>query len=173
MTGNTKKIVMDIVLAALLAALACVATMLIQIPTPFKGYVNLGDGIVLVAGWILAPKYVFLAAGVGSALADLILGYVTYAPATFLIKGAMALIVCYGYTWLHHKLGHLPSRILTGAVAEIVMVLGYCVFESILYGFAVAALNLFSNSVQAVVGLVIGVVLIEILDKSKALSRLK
>ena len=74
MTGNTKKIVMDIVLAALLAALACVATMLIQIPTPFKGYVNLGDGVVLVAGWILAPKYVFLAAGVGSALADLFSG---------------------------------------------------------------------------------------------------
>ena len=165
---------MDIVLAALLAALAYVATMLIQIPTPFKGYVNLGDGIVLMIGWILAPKYVFLAAGVGSALADLFPGtYAIYAPATFLIKGAMALIAYYGYKWLHHKLGHLPSRILTGAVAEIVMVLGYFFFESILYGFAAAALNLFGNSVQAVVGLVIGVVLIQILDKSKALSRLK
>ena len=162
---------MDMVLAALMAALACVATILIQIPTPFRGYVNLGDGIVLVAGWMLAPKYVFLSAGVGSALADVFLGYTTYAPATFLIKGVMALIACYGYKWLHHELGRLPSRIITGVVAEFGMVLGYCAFESVLYGFGAAALNLFSNGMQGVVGMIVGVVLIQILDKSKALSR--
>ena len=39
-----------IVTAAVFAALACAATMLIQIPTLTKGYVNLGDGIVILAG---------------------------------------------------------------------------------------------------------------------------
>ena len=37
MHNKTKKIVM----AALLAALACVATMIIKIPSPLKGYLNL------------------------------------------------------------------------------------------------------------------------------------
>ena len=43
MNTKTKKIVM----AALMAALACVATMIIKIPSPLKGYLNLGDCIVL------------------------------------------------------------------------------------------------------------------------------
>ena len=39
---NDKKI-RKLVLAALLAALVCVATMVVQIPSPMQGYVNLGD----------------------------------------------------------------------------------------------------------------------------------
>ena len=35
------------VIAALLAALVCVATMIIRIPSPLHGYINLGDGVVL------------------------------------------------------------------------------------------------------------------------------
>ncbi|MBQ3258353.1 MAG: ECF transporter S component, partial [Oscillospiraceae bacterium] len=66
MKSNTKKIVM----AALMAALACVATMIIKVPSPLKGYLNLGDCVVLTAGWMLSPIYGFLAAGLGSALAD-------------------------------------------------------------------------------------------------------
>ena len=88
MRGTTKKIVF----AAMFAALACVATMLVKIPSPLKGYINLGDCMVLAAGFLLSPLYGFLAAGLGSALADLFAGYATYAVATFLIKGLMALI---------------------------------------------------------------------------------
>ena len=80
----TKRIVM----AAMLAALTCVATMVIKIPSPLKGYLNLGDCVVLLAGWMLSPVYGFLAAGIGSALADVFSGYVLYAPATFVIKAA-------------------------------------------------------------------------------------
>ena len=71
MNTKTKKIVM----AALIAALACMATMLIKIPSPLKGYINLGDCVVLLAGWILSPIYGFLAAGLGTALADVFSGY--------------------------------------------------------------------------------------------------
>lgn len=38
-----------IVIASQFAALICVATMLIKVPSPLKGYLNLGDGIVLLA----------------------------------------------------------------------------------------------------------------------------
>lgn len=154
-------------MAALMAALACVATMIIKIPSPLKGYLNLGDCIVLTAGWMLSPTYGFLAAGLGSALADVFSGYVTYAPATFIIKGLMALIAFYGFKLLNKKIGNLPSRIISGIVAEIVMILGYFVFEGFLYGFIPSAVNIPANGVQGIAGLIIGVILIKVFEKSK------
>ena len=103
-----------IVLTAMFAALCCVATMIIKIPSPLKGYLNLGDCIVLLSGFMLSPLYGFLAAGIGSALADLFAGYVIYAPATFVIKGVMALIAFYGFKLLNSKAGATPSRIISG-----------------------------------------------------------
>ena len=163
MNTRTKKIVM----AALMAALACVATMIIKIPSPLKGYLNLGDCIVLAAGWMLSPAYGFLAAGLGSALADMFSGYVTYAPATFIIKGLMAIIAFYGFKLLHKKIGNLPSRIISGVAAEIMMILGYFVFEGFLYGFAPSLVNIPANGVQGVAGLIIGIVLMKVFEKSK------
>ena len=163
MNTQTKKVVM----AALMAALACVATMIIKIPSPLKGYINLGDCIVLVAGWMLSPTYGFLAAGLGSALADLFAGYVTYAPATFVIKGLMALIAFYGFQLLHKKFRNLPSRIISGVAAEMMMIVGYFVFEGFLYGFIPSMVNIPANGVQGVAGLIIGIALIKVFEKSK------
>ena len=161
MNTNTKKIV----LASLMAALACVATMAIKIPSPLKGYLNLGDCIVLSAGWMLSPSYGFLAAGLGSALADVLSGYITYAPATFIIKGLMALIALYGFKLLNKKLGALPSRIISGAAAEIAMILGYFIFEGFLYGFGPSLVNIPANGIQGIAGLAIGVMLMKMFEK--------
>lgn len=160
---KTKRIVM----AALMAALTCVATMIIKIPSPLKGYLNLGDCIVLVAGWMLSPAYGFLAAGLGSALADIFSGYIIYAPATFLIKGLMALIAFGGYKLLSKKVGNSTSRILSGTAAEIMMILGYYVFEGVMYGFIPSAVNIPANGVQGIAGLIIGVVLMKVFETSK------
>ena len=46
----TGKNIRKLVLAALLAALTAVATMIIRIPTPTQGYIHLGDGMVLICG---------------------------------------------------------------------------------------------------------------------------
>lgn len=163
MKSNTKKIVM----AALMAALACVATMIIKIPSPLKGYLNLGDCVVLTAGWMLSPVYGFLAAGLGSALADLFSGYVVYAPATFLIKGCMALIAYFGFRLLHKKVSDLPSRIISGTAAEMLMILGYFVFEGCMYGFGPSVVNIPANAVQGIAGLIIGIILTKVFVKSK------
>ena len=154
-------------MASLLAALTCIATMVIKIPSPLKGYLNLGDCVVLASGWMLPPGYGFLAAGIGSALADIFSGYITYAPATFIIKGLMALIAFYGFKLLSKTLGNLPSRIISGAAAEIMMILGYFVFEGFLYGFAPSLVNIPANGAQGIAGLIIGVVLIKAFEKIK------
>ena len=165
MTQTTKKIVT----AALLAALTCVATMIVKIPSPLKGYINLGDCVVLLAGWALSPAYGFLAAGLGSALADLFSGYVLYAPITFIIKGCMALLAYGVFYALHKKTGPLPARIIGGVLAELLMILGYFVFEGFLYGFIPSLVNIPPNGVQGVAGLLLGMVLIKIFEKSKVL----
>lgn len=163
MKNTTQKIVMT----AMLAALVCVATMIVKIPSPLKGYINLGDCIVLLAGWLLSPVYGFLAAGIGSALADLFSGYVAYAPATFLIKGPMALVAYYGYKLMSKKVKNIPSRIVSGILAEVLMIGGYFLFEGLLYGFAPSAVNIPANAVQGAAGLILGTILIRVFEKSK------
>ena len=155
-----------IVIAAMLAALTCVATMIIKIPSPLKGYINLGDCVVLLAGWMLNPVYGFFAAGLGSALADVFSGYVVYAPASFVIKGAMALVAFGGFKLLHNTIGNLPSRIITGVLAEAIMIFGYFVFEGFLYGFGPALVNIPANGVQGVAGLLLGCALAKVFEKS-------
>ena len=163
MNKETKRLVT----AALLAALTCVATMVIKVPSPLNGYLNLGDCIVLLAGWMLSPALGFLSAGLGSALADVFSGYVTYAIPTFIIKGLMALIAFYGFKLLNKRLGDVLSRLISGISAEITMILGYYLFEGFLYGFIPSAVNIPANAVQGVAGLVLGVLLIKLFQRAK------
>ncbi len=163
MKTETKKIVM----ASMLAALCCVATMSIKIPSPLKGYINLGDSIVLLSGWLLTPAYGFIAAGIGSALADVFSGYLLYAPATFVIKGIMAIIAYFFHRTMQNKIGITPSRIIGGGVAEIVMILGYFVLEGFLYGFVPSLVNIPPNAVQGIAGIIIGTLFVKVFEKAK------
>ena len=169
MKNTTYKIVMS----SLFAALICVATMLIKIPSPLKGYINLGDGIVLLAAWVLPLPYGLVAAGLGSALADLFSGYVVYAPATFVIKALMAVVACSCYKLFTKKAKSTISRIFSGILAELVMILGYFLFEGVLYGFVPSLVNIPANAVQAVAGIIIGVILITVFEKQNIIKLLK
>ena len=153
----------------MLAALVCVATMVIKIPSPLSGYLNLGDCIVLLSGWLMPPLYGFMAAAIGSALADILSGFMVYAPVTFLIKGIMALMACYGYKLLHKKVSSLVSHVSSGIIAELFMILGYFIFEGVLYGFAASAVNIPMNALQGAVGLTLGILLTKIFQKHKIL----
>lgn len=163
MKSRTKKITM----AAILAVLVCIATMIIKIPSPLKGYINLGDCVVLLSGWILPLPYGFLAAGLGSALADVFSGYIIYAPATFVIKGLMAVVAYCVFKGASLRLNKIVSRITSAVLAEIVMVSGYYIFEGFMYGFIPSAVNIVPNAVQGIAGIIIGAILIQIFEKRK------
>lgn len=168
-----KTTLQKIVISSLFAALICVATMVIKIPSPLKGYINLGDGIVLLAAWTLPLPYGLVAAGLGSALADILSGYVVYAPATFVIKALMAVVAYSFYNLFTKKAKSTVSRVFSGTLAEIVMILGYFLFEGIMYGFAPSLVNIPANAVQGVAGIVIGVVLIKFFEKQNIIKLLK
>ncbi|MBQ6788990.1 MAG: ECF transporter S component [Clostridia bacterium] len=161
--NKTKKLV----IAALFASLVCVATMIIKIPSFQGGYVNLGDSIVLVCAWFLSPGYAFAAAAIGSGLADLFAGYVLYAPVTFAIKGLMALLAYFVMKSLRKKSGEFLSASISAVCAELLMVVGYFVFEVFLYGAYASLMNAAANCVQAVAGIVVGILLYNVFRKSK------
>lgn len=152
--------------ASMLAAICCVATMVIKIPSPLNGYINLGDCIVIFAGFLLSPAYAFASAAVGSALADILSGYIIYAPATFIIKGFMALIVHFIFSALYKRTGKTKARIISGFAAELFMIAGYFVFEGFLYGFVPSAVNIPANAIQGVAGIILGVILTKIFEKT-------
>lgn len=161
MKVNTKQMIS----AALFAALTLVLTYFVKIPLP-TGYANLGDCAVLLAGWLLGPVFGFLAAAIGSMLADIFSGYAMYAAATFIIKGLMALIA-YG---LYQKLKKHTSRalalIISGAAAELLMVFGYFVFEDVLFDAGMALLNILFNAIQGAVGLFVALFFMGAFKKS-------
>jgi uncharacterized membrane protein len=87
---NVEKLIMT----GLLTALITVTTIVIPIPIPFtNGYVHPGDSMIFMAVLLLGRKHGALAAGFGSAFADIILGFFIWAPFTFVIKAVMAFIV--------------------------------------------------------------------------------
>lgn len=152
------------VITALFTAFVCVSTMIIKIPTPTNGYVNLGDAMVLVSAYILGPVWGTFAAGVGSMLADLLSGYGFYAPATLIIKAAVA-AAAFGLAFVLGKKITVSSvkYIVSGFIAEIIMVGGYLLFESTILGEGAAALaSVPGNIFQAVVGVILSILLMKV-----------
>ena len=163
--GNIMSKTLKLVISALMASMACVATIVIKIPIPATGgYINLGDSIVLLAGVALGPVYGGLAAGLGSALADLLGGYVVFAPATFLIKALMAVVM--GLIIRTYPQKQILRFVFAGIVSEIIMILGYFAFEATIMGYGLAATGAIpGNAIQGTAGIVIATMLMPILGK--------
>ena len=148
----------NLVYTAMLMALCCVATLVIKIPTVTGGYLNAGDIVVVLAA-LLA-----VAAGFGSGLADVISGYMSYAPGTLVVKGCAAVVAALIFRACRKK--SFGFALLSTICGEIIMVLGYFVFEDFILGYgAAAAAEIPGNAAQAAVGIVGGLALYFALNK--------
>lgn len=172
-----------IVTAALLAAMTCIATMIIKIPTPTLGYIHLGDGFVLLCGIVLGPWGGALAAGIGSMFSDIFSGYAAWAPATLLIKALTAGIAGFLFHRLKRRKKTAASRyafmIAGGIVGETIMVLGYFLYEAGIAAFGSGSFNQAAiaagvvssaagipfNIVQGAAGILICILLLPVLSK--------
>lgn len=149
--------------AALFGALTFAATW-VAFPSPFGGNVNLGDCILLIAAWLPLEPWSIFAAAIGATFTDLAAGYAIYAPATFLIKALMvtvAVLIKRGMP----KIPNVWRALLSGVAAELVMVVGYFAYESILYGAASAVLNIPFNLAQGGIAIVAAIVLSFVLSR--------
>ncbi len=164
---KTNKII-TLVAAALMAALTCTATVVVAIPSPIGGYIHPGDGFVILSGVILGPFFGGLAAGIGSMLADLILGYSAYAPATFIIKCLAAIAAALLYQLLRKKNNTKVFPLLVAAIAGgFIVTCGYFLFEGSLLGlgYGPAFLNVPFNLVQNAFGIIVSALLYPLLLK--------
>lgn len=178
-----EKNVRRLVIAALMTAFTCIATMVIKISTPTFGYIHLGDGLVLLSGITLGPVTGALAAGIGSMFADIFSGYLSWAPATFLIKALTAGIAGLLFRCLKERMTTALIRnaavILSGLIGETIMVIGYFLYETglaaassggftkaaIAAGAASSATGIPFNIVQGITGIIVCLLLLPVLLK--------
>ena len=154
-----------VVLTALFAALVCVATMLVRVPSPTGGFVNAGDALVLLGGFLLGPLWGAAAAGIGSALADLLTGYPAYAAGTLVIKAVTAALAAAMYRRFtsRPRLGML----LGGLCGEAFMVVAYFAFSALALSYGMGALaSVPGNLAQAVFGIASATLLATVLLRS-------
>lgn len=146
MMKESKTSTRELTLAALFMALTTVATMIIHIPVPAtQGFVNVGDSFVLLSGLLFSHYYGALIGGVGSALADLFLGYTIFAPVTLIVKAIEALLASY------IDRGNTVSRVIAVIVGVTWMVFGYFIFEVFMFDLPVALSAVIPNSIQGIV----------------------
>ena len=160
-----------IILTAMFAALVCVSTIVIQIPSPVGGYVNLGDALVLMSAFLLGPIYGGAAAGIGSALADLITGYAYYAPGTLVIKLLIAVVAALVNRTMSASVPHMkqPLRYAIASVpGETIMVVGYLLYAWFCLSRGASALaSVPGNLAQAAAGIIIAAILTPIVVRPK------
>jgi len=130
---------------AVFTALICIATISFTVYVPStKGYFNIGETMVYTAAILFGPFVGAFAGGVGSMLADVLLGYYYYAPATLVIKAVEGFVVGFlsrkgqafakTYTKRELKFFTVEMGALVGALVSVVGFLYYSGFVELYSG---------------------------------------
>lgn len=147
----------ELAASAVMAALVCVATMLIQFPIPAtQGFFNVGDAMVMVAALTFGPVVGAIAGGLGSSLADLIGGWYVWVPFTLIIKGIEGLLAGWILGMGDENPGNLRV-VLAWIIGGLEMVAGYFIVQVYMYGLGAAMVEAPFNFVQMAVGGIIGI----------------
>ncbi len=156
---------------AMLSALIFVFTAFVSVPAGPVGNINLGDAFIIITTFLLGP-YGAIAGGIGAMLADLIGPYAIYAPATLIVKALLSLVCYYIYLALKKviQLDYI-SKLIGAICGEIIMVLGYFLYEGILYGFATALISVPFNLIQGGVATILGTLISYFILKNRTINK--
>lgn len=153
----------SISIMAISIAIVTVLIMAVPVPIPATGgFTHPGAVAEIFIAMAFGPIVGLVGAGVGGAMADLILGWGSFAPLTFIAHGAL------GY--FAGKLGHKKGAkgMYTGwIVGGLALVAVYFIGEATVYGFGVAgaAAELPINLFQVGLG-VLGILLYNLVKKA-------
>lgn len=143
-----------IALTAVLIALTTIFTLLIRVPTPARGYVNLSDVAITFAGLAFGPWIGAVAGGVGTGLADALGGFAPFAPLSFVAHGLEGLLI----GLLGRGRRSVFALAIAWAAGGLAMVAVYLVGEGLFYtGWPPALAEAPMNAFQALVGGVVGI----------------
>jgi uncharacterized membrane protein len=134
------KLLFRVGIVAAFATLSFVGTMIIRIPIPVTGgYFNLGDTFVMVAALLYGPFVGGLVGAIGPAAADAI-GFPQFILATAVIKGIEGLAM--GIIAKGSRKNQLRP-LLALAVGIGILVVGYYIFEAVIYPAMATAIPFF------------------------------
>ena len=117
----TSKQITRLTLAGMFAAMAfvCFSYLRLEIPMGLglTGKIYVGYTFILLAALLLGPKYGGLTGAIGLTLADILAGYTTSAPPTFVAK----FILGWSVGFFAHKIYHLPEETNPAKITRIVV----------------------------------------------------
>jgi uncharacterized membrane protein len=143
-------------------------------------YIHLGDAFIFLAAIIIGGRhgkvpaeeggsnekvksyyiwYGAFAAGAGSALVNLARGMVFYAPATFVIKALMVIIVAAVLRNSPRNSHSVRSLILAFGLASLFMQAGYLIYSTIWFGAFGGIAHVLIEMIQSAVAIPLGVLL--------------
>lgn len=154
---------MKIALLAVLTAVVVVFTIVVKIPTPTKGYLNLCDLAICFIAFTFSPLTALIAGGLGTCLADIISGYPQWAVISLIVHGLEGFLVAKIVSRsaddvMNGKKVSAIKIILAMIVCIIVVAGGYFLLTAIFMsiGFGAAAAGIPGNIVQSGIGVVAG-----------------
>lgn len=144
---DNKTLILTGILLVVVVLLTCLLRFDIHHQETLAGYWTLGDIGVYLAAALLPGPWAALAAGVGSALADIFVGQAIYAPASLIIKAGMAFLLFSRLGRGHTFLDLVKSVSVAGAI----MIGGYFFYDLIIRGdYVLAAISLPFNILQLI-----------------------
>ena len=167
---------LNIVIAAMFAAMVAVMTAFVQIKTPTGGYVHLGDSMIYLAASFLPLPYAVAAAAIGGGLADIFTGYADVAVYTVIIKAVNAVF----FSSKSEKLLTKRNALMT-IPSGLVTVIGYSISklirqllagDSMQSAVANALWKMPENSIQAVASAIIFILIAAAFDKADIKKRM-
>jgi len=138
---------------AVMTAIVFVLTRMVQIPTPAKGYIHLGDAGVFFSAFAFGPWVGAVAGGLGTALSDATSGFPQWALFSLLIHGLEGWIV----GWTSRRWSGVTGIILSTVAGGMVVVAGYLGAGIILSGLGAAVAEIPLNIIQVAGGALVGV----------------
>jgi len=98
-----------------------------------NGYYNLEDSVILILAFVMESPIVF-ACSIGAGLCDLLSGSAIYTIPSMLIYGICGISAFYIIKSLRTKIGEFKAYFSALIVCEIIVIMGYVLTFSILYG---------------------------------------
>lgn len=153
---------------ALLSAMIVVISLFFIVPVPATGgFVNLSDAGIYAVALLFGPQAGLIVGGLSGGMIDLFSGYPQWILFSLVIHGFQGYIV----GQFRHK--SLPKQAIGLILGAAILIIGYALATTLLYGLAAGMASILGNVIQSVVGVVLGIPLLKVLTRAFQYSYFK
>lgn len=138
---------------AVMVAIVFATTMIQLTLTPDGGYIHLGEAGILFSAFVFGPWVGAVVGGLGTALADVTLGFPLWAPFSFFIHGLQGWVA----GWIVRRWPGPGGLILAAVLGGVIVVVGYLPVGIVFEGTGVAFAAIPFNLLQVALGGIIAV----------------